>query len=740
MCKSFQLAIMILAVGSSWAIAQTQHPPIQNPPVNSRYVNQGAGQQNPRQINQADQQQFRQLQQSNSRVNQGSAFRNQQSNQTRASISTNNFPPVQQVGYTQQDDTSVPTILSGKTNDQQKPASGGTTNSSAVPNNTVGSGNNPGASNTTENPANNGLQFNQAQSNPHANTNPGNAVENPQSGGFGQTTNAPSSQFAPNQPNTIESIGERVPNGHQTDNSARRINNNSVQSLLRAPGPWLEASAIGPKTIGVGKVADYEVKIVNRGNVDCTGVLVGVNFPSWVELGNAQVSNGTKQLTDGREEARIIWQIDAIPANSSQKLSLQLTPREAEMFDVAVQWTLIPINASAQIQVTEPKLDIAVSGPGEVQYGHDVSYNVTVRNPGTGAAENVTIHLPEELGGESKNLGSLAAGAESNFKIELTPRTAGPLAMTTKVTADGGLEKSDTQNIMVRRAKLDVTIAGPQRKYAGEMAVYNVTIANNGDALAKDVVMVMTVPPGTKYVSGIQNAQNIQGAGMQWSVGTIQPGNERQYKVVYQLEQAGQIKFEAGAQGANDLVAANSVTTTVDSVADLVMTVTDPKGPLPTGQDVVYQVKIKNRGTKTANNVMLQMFFSKGLEPSDADGGKSQIGPGEVTFDPIATIQPGQEKQLLVTVSASEQGIHTFRAKLTCREAESHDITEGTTRFYSPDTTHRTGGNQTQGIDFGSNLQSIQGTADGNKPPVNIPKTGSLPNSGLNTGGGFKLK
>ena len=470
------------------------------------------------------------------------------------------------------------------------------------------------------------------------------------------------------------------------------------------------------------------------------GVLVGVNFPSWVELSSAQVSNGTKQLSDGRKEARIIWQIDSIPANSSQQLTLKLTPREAEMFDVEVQWTLIPIEASAQIQVTEPKLDIAVSGPTEVQYGKIVGYNVTVRNPGTGAAENVTIHLPEELGGESKNLGLLAAGKESNFKIELTPRTSGPLELTTRVTADGGLEKSDTQSIMVRRAKLDVDIAGPQRKYAGEMAVYNVTVKNTGDALAKDVVMVMTVPTGTKYVSGIQNAQSIQGAGMQWTVGTVQPGSQRQFKVVYQLDQAGQIKFEAGAQGENQLVATNSATTTVESVADLVMTVTDPKGPLPTGQDVVYQVKIKNRGTKTASNVLLQMFFSKGLEPASADGAKNQIAPGEVSFDPIAAIEPGQEKTLLITANASTQGIHTFRAKLTCREAESHDITEGTTRFYSPNGTHQSQVAPPQSNGTDNSQFSFGEVENSEKPPVNIPKTGSLPPNGLNSGGGFKLK
>jgi hypothetical protein len=60
---------------------------------------------------------------------------------------------------------------------------------------------------------------------------------------------------------------------------------------------------------------------------------------------------------------------------------------------------------------------------------------------------------------------------------------------------------------------------------------------------------------------------------------------------------------EVAARGAADLAATNSITTRVDAVADLVLSVADPKGPLPVGEQVPYEITVRNRGTRSAENV-----------------------------------------------------------------------------------------------------------------------------------------
>ena len=122
--------------------------------------------------------------------------------------------------------------------------------------------------------------------------------------------------------------------------------------------------------------------------------------------------------------------------------------------------------------------------------------------------------------------------------------------------------------------------------------------------------------------------------------------------------------------------------TTVETVADLVLTVADPKGPLPTGEQVPYEIKVINRGTKSAQGVNLVMQFSEGIEPSKAEGLQHRIVPGQVLFSPIPKIDPGQEMRFKITAEALKSGTHIFRAQLTCQDSDAREIAEGTTRFF----------------------------------------------------------
>lgn len=325
-----------------------------------------------------------------------------------------------------------------------------------------------------------------------------------------------------------------------------------------------------------------------------------------------------------------------------------------------------------------------IVGPEEVLYGEQALYHVTVRNPGTGSAENVVVMLPEALGGERANLGDIPPGRDKNFQVELLARTAGDLNLIASAVADGNLEISAERKLTVRRANLGITIEGPPLKYSGSVGQYIVTVNNSGDASANEIVAAMALPTGVKYLGGIDSVKLIEG-GLRWQVGSLAPGQTRDYKINCQLDTSGDLQLEVGAQGKGELQAANAILTKVETVADLVLTVHDPKGPLPTGQDTVYEITVRNRGTRAARGVDLVMQFSDGIEPKAASGIECKIVPGQVLFTPIRQIDPGQEMSFKVNAEAFRGGTHVFRAQLTCEEADSREIAEGTTRFFGED-------------------------------------------------------
>ena len=453
------------------------------------------------------------------------------------------------------------------------------------------------------------------------------------------------------------------------------------KATVKIAAPAIEVVTVGPQTIGINKPSEYKVVVRNNSSIRAERILVGVNMPTWVDIENLSLTSGGKEITDGEGQARLVWSVDQVPGNSSQTMTISAVPRKAEIFDVGVEWTLVPLVGKASIRVTEPKLEMSISGPKEVQYGETALYHVAVRNPGSGAAENVSVMLPEALGGERATLGVIPPGKEKHFQVELLARAAGDLNLVATAAAEGNLKVEAEQALVVRRAALSISMTGPALKYAGGVGKYSVTLTNTGDATATELDAGVALPSGVKYLKGI-DAASLFDRGVRWPIGSLAPGESRHYEFFCQMETSGDLKLEVGARGKNDLAASSEFKTTVETVADLVLSVADLKGPLPTGEEVPYTIKIRNRGSKAAKGVNLVMHFSDGIEPQSAKGLKHQIGPGKVIFSPIPRIDPGQEMTFEVLAEASKSGTHIFRAQLTCEDSDAHEIAEGTTRYF----------------------------------------------------------
>ncbi len=455
----------------------------------------------------------------------------------------------------------------------------------------------------------------------------------------------------------------------------------NAQTTINSPGASIEVSTTGPKSISVGKSAAYAIDVVNNGRTAAQQLVVTFTVPTWIELANTNLTTGAKEIARETDATRIMWRIDRLEPGKSQRLTLDVIPRKSQVFELNVEWSVAPLAGAVQVQVTEPLLKMAITGPDEVQFGQSAMYSVTIRNPGTGVAENVNVMLSEVLGGERATLGNIGPGEEKNIQVELIARSAGALELAAGVTGDGSLQDNVSKNITVRRAQLGISLAGPSLKYAGSTGNFQITVENSGDAIAQDVFAAIGLPGGVQYLSGIEAAERIDG-GMRWAVGALPPGDKRTYTIACQLVAAGPVQIEAGVRGLGDLAAADSIQTIVETVADLVLSVEDPQGPLPVGQDTVYKIVAKNRGTRTANNVDIVMHFSNGVEPTAAEGRNHKLNPGEVIFETIGQLDPTEEMVFNVTARATAAGTHMFRAQLTCAEADAREVAQGTTKFF----------------------------------------------------------
>ncbi|MCP4189746.1 MAG: DUF11 domain-containing protein [Planctomycetaceae bacterium] len=458
--------------------------------------------------------------------------------------------------------------------------------------------------------------------------------------------------------------------------------------LITNESPVLSVTTRGPRTIVVGKESIFEFDLTNSGKIDAKDVTVKMNVPHWVEVVQQQASLGSTRIEpDEQGDSAMSWSVARLNGGAAEKLKLRIIPRGSRPLDLGVTWTFMPAQTTAQIQVQEPKLEMSVIGPQDVLFGETKIYTITVSNPGTGDAENVILNLmplvPSEKTAGVRNIGTIKAGTRRTIEVELTARQTGRLQVRAETSADGGLQAQGAQDVLVRRAVLEVAVAGPPMKYAGTRARFAIRVTNSGDATARDVVAIATLPAGSKNVSSSAGGNLDANHGqVQWQVGSVRPGATRVLELECILVSPGNNRLDMRAIAQGDISALGSTVTAVESLADLKMTVDDPHGAVAVGDDVTYEIRIQNRGTKAASDIQLFGFFSEGIEPAGIRGWRGTVTEGEVIIERIPRLGAGQEMVVKITAQAHRAGDHVFRAELECVDPETKLAVEEWTRFF----------------------------------------------------------
>ena len=234
--------------------------------------------------------------------------------------------------------------------------------------------------------------------------------------------------------------------------------------------------------------------MLNTGDVDATNLVVAVRLPLWAEVAGHSASKGDPNFESDIEQNTIIrWKISQLAARSQEQLTLKIIPRDSRPFDLAVGWALASGQSTAQISVQEPKLEMHISGPVQVQYGETDSFAITVSNPGNGLAENVVLNLLPATAGQgpvgSRKIGNLEPGERKTIELELTAHQSGQLKIRAMAEADGGLHAESEHSIQVRRAVLNVQVVGQPHVYAGTEVAYKLQVDNQGNAAAEETIV-----------------------------------------------------------------------------------------------------------------------------------------------------------------------------------------------------------------------------------------------------------
>jgi uncharacterized repeat protein (TIGR01451 family) len=447
--------------------------------------------------------------------------------------------------------------------------------------------------------------------------------------------------------------------------------------------PNLSVETVGPHRIVVGRESQYTIHLRNSGDMPASDVTVHVAAPSWAEVVEARASSGTAATGD---DGTFHWKVSSVGAQSHNELVLKIIPRKSQGFDLGVRWTYAAPATQTTVEVDEPKLQMSIAGPSEMVFGQQQVYKLTISNPGTGDADDVVIHLLPITTGEnttaSHRIGKLKAGASLSVEIELTARQAGRLSIRAEATGEGDLKAAANTEVQVRRAALEVAANTPKTHYAGPPITCEVHVKNSGDSIARQVAVTTLLPSGAEFVSA-SDGGHVEGKSgdVVWSIPQLAPGAETVVSCKYTVKASGNSRIEAMVTADGDLRATGSASTHVLAIADLVLDLVDSPGPVPIGEDTVYVIKVRNRGSSAAEDVGVVAYFSEGIEPTGVDGGTYELGPGTVTFKPCK-VAAGGETVYRVSAKAATGGRHQMRVEMSSESLGTKLSQDRTTLFY----------------------------------------------------------
>jgi uncharacterized repeat protein (TIGR01451 family) len=195
-------------------------------------------------------------------------------------------------------------------------------------------------------------------------------------------------------------------------------------------------------------------------------------------------------------------------------------------------------NRPSQFIVCHPtpaNLTISKTGPAAVVAGEPITYTLTITNTGGTAATNVAISDTIPAGATYVS-GGTKLGNEVTWTVPtLAPDTS--LQQVFVVTAAATIVNNDYQvsaddNLLTIGQTAVTTIvsqpgdpnlliskSGPTTAKPGEAIVYTLTVVNNGDTQATNLVISDTIPAGANYVSGGTKT----GGEVRWTVGSLAP-------------------------------------------------------------------------------------------------------------------------------------------------------------------------------------------------------------------------
>lgn len=325
---------------------------------------------------------------------------------------------------------------------------------------------------------------------------------------------------------------------------------------------------------------------------------------------------------------------------------------------------------------SSPDIALRMNGPSRGSIGATLTYRIDVSNPGGVAAAGVSVmnEIPEGLSFINSTpeaslngprlqwaLGELPAGQLRSIEVNLRADRAGTFNNCATANTGEGLTAQNCVTTTVTVPSLDVSINGPPRVRVGDQVIFDITIANRGDVIATDLVLI------NRFDAGLQH--EIATSPIERDLENLEPGQARRVQLAFTATQPGE-QCSVAEVLANAGVATTARTcVTVEPAAAPPATTPPPVTPPNTipgepqppaapagpgqvrvrktgpvsrlvGNMALFTIEVTNTGPVPLTNVKVVDNYDSSLDPQQASDGYEIVGQDLVWTE--ASLAPGE--------------------------------------------------------------------------------------------------
>ncbi len=437
-----------------------------------------------------------------------------------------------------------------------------------------------------------------------------------------------------------------------------------------------------PREVELNKSFDYTIKVTNLRSVTLTDVVITEDIPENFKL----VSAVPTAEIDGN---KLVWKMDSLGPGAGSVISVSgmATGSDVLKHCTTVVSRLIP--ACANVVVVEPKLELKKTVPEDVLLCDPIPVRFELTNPGTGTAQNVKITetLPAGLktaAGKSElaiDVGTLAAGESRQFSVELKADKAGKYVGKAVATSEAGLKaESEATTTVVGKPLLTISQVGNEKQYVGRPVSYQITVTNESDTTARNVVIENDVPTAVTAMKATVGAKLAGARKIVWKLDAIEPRSSEKVRVSFTPTKAGTLTNSVTvtahcAESVNALAK-----TTVTAIPAVLMEVIDEDDPIEIGDRTTYAITVTNQGSADSTNIDIVCVLEDNVRYVSSTGPTAgSIDQNTLTFASLASLSPKAKATWRVVVAAVRPGDVRFKATLnTDQLTRSVEETEAT--------------------------------------------------------------